>query len=141
MFKLPTMALVVLAVALIGAAPSSFGLYGVDPLESADAVAEFHFELRTSAPMADSTVTPTSIVKLMFTQKPQDAATQIRVMKGEVRVPSGDVMQNPDDDKEYSVSFEQPLSPGAYQVLWRSMAADGHVVDGEFGFAVAVPGA
>lgn len=107
----------------------------------ATVAADLHFELRSSVPMADSTVAPPTSVILTFTQKPQDGATQIRVMKGENRVPSGDVTQNAEDDKQHSISFERPLSPGAYTVMWRSMAADGHAVGGEFGFTVAAPGA
>lgn len=99
-----------------------------------------HFELKTSAPMADSTVAPTGEVRLWFTQKPQDGTTQVRVMKGDVRVPMTDAQADADDPTSYFVSIERPLSPGAYRVMWRSMAADGHVVDGEFGFSIAASG-
>jgi methionine-rich copper-binding protein CopC len=99
--------------------------------------ADLHFELKTSAPRADSTVAPTSTVQLWFTQVPQAGTTQIRVMKGEVVVPMSDAAPDPEDPKSYLVTIERPLSPGAYRVMWRSMAADGHVVDGDFGFTIA----
>jgi len=100
---------------------------------------EVHFELRTSAPMADSTVAPTDEVRLWFTQEPQDGTTQIRVMKGDVRVPMTEAQEDPEDATSYFLTIERPLSPGGYRVLWRSMAADGHVVNGEFGFTIAAP--
>jgi len=98
---------------------------------------EVHFELKTSAPLADSTVAPTREVRLWFTQEPQDGTTQIRVMKGDVQVPMTAAQEDAEDATSYYVSIERPLSPGAYRVMWRSMAADGHVVSGDFGFSVA----
>ena len=99
-----------------------------------------HFELRTSAPQADSTVTPTDEVRLWFTQEPQDGTTQIRVMQGDDRVPTGDAQMDPDDATSYFVQHDMPLSAGDYRVMWRSMAPDGHVVNGEFDFTIAEAG-
>ncbi|HKK92691.1 MAG TPA: copper resistance CopC family protein [Longimicrobiales bacterium] len=99
-----------------------------------------HFELRTSAPQADSTVAPTDEVRLWFTQEPQDGTTQIRVMQGDERVPTGDAQMDPDDATSYFVQQDMPLTAGDYRVLWRSMAPDGHVVNGEFGFTIAEAG-
>ena len=108
------------------------------PLASfATAPEPLHFELRTSAPLADSTVAPTDEVRLWFTQEPQAGTTQIRVMQGAERVPTGDAQMDPDDASSYYVQHDMPLSAGEYRVMWRSMAPDGHVVDGEFEFRVA----
>lgn len=98
---------------------------------------DLHFDLRTSSPMADSTVVPPSEVRLWFTQEPQSGATAIRILRGDDRVPSSQVIAHPEDSTSYAVTFEEPLSPGGYTVMWRSMAADGHVVDGDFEFTVA----
>lgn len=98
---------------------------------------ELHFQLKTSAPMADSTVAPTGEVRLWFTQEPQDGTTQVRVMKGDVRVPMTEAQEDAEDPTSYFLTIERPLSPGDYRVLWRSMAGDGHVVNGDFGFTVA----
>lgn len=103
-------------------------------------VAPAHFELRTSVPAADSTVAPTDEVRLWFTQEPQDGTTQIRVMEGDERVPTGDAQMDPDDATSYFVQHDMPLTAGEYRVMWRSMAPDGHVVNGEFDFTIAEAG-
>lgn len=107
---------------------------------SAAPAAAAHFELRTSVPKADSTVAPTDEVRLWFTQEPQDGTTQIRVLRGDERVPTGDAQMDPDDATSYFVQHDMPLSEGDYRVMWRSMAPDGHVVDGEFEFRIAEAG-
>lgn len=96
-----------------------------------------HFDLARSAPAADSTVHQITEVRLWFTAVPQPNATSIRVVgAGGEAVPTGDVVQDPEDGRVAYVTFEEPLGPGAYTVAWRSMAADGHVVRGEFPFSV-----
>lgn len=142
LYSLVTPALAVAALAAtVALGPSSFadvpdaGDSRGPALELRDA--GLHFQLETSAPKADSTVAPTTTVQLWFSQVPQAGTTQIRVMKGEVVVPMSDATPDPEDATSYVVTIERPLSPGAYRVLWRSMAADGHVVNGDFGFEVA----
>ncbi|MDT8369055.1 MAG: copper resistance protein CopC [Longimicrobiales bacterium] len=113
------------------------GFVGPSQAAPASPDAPLHFELRTSAPKADSTVAPTREVRLWFTQEPQEGATQIRVMKGEARVPMSEVQKDAEDATSYFVTLDRPLPSGAYHVMWRSMAGDGHVVSGEFDFTVA----
>jgi copper resistance protein C len=36
-------------------------------------------------------------------------------------------------------SFSQPLENGSYNVVWKIVGADGHIVDGEFSFTVDAP--
>lgn len=96
-----------------------------------------HFDLARSAPAADSTVHHVTEIRLWFTAVPQPNATSIRVVRaGGEAVPAGDVVQDPEDGRVAYVTLEEPLGPGAYTVAWRSMAADGHVVRGEFPFSV-----
>jgi methionine-rich copper-binding protein CopC len=109
-------------------------------LGSSDSSAEqtvLHFELDRSSPAADSTVAQPAEVRLWFTQAPQAGTTQIRVTEGTRRIPTGDVEVDSKDATSFYVVADVPLSPGSYRVVWRSMAPDGHVVDGEFGFVVA----
>jgi methionine-rich copper-binding protein CopC len=131
-------------IAVIGfiIAACSFATWPAASLATAPVVvaAPAHFELRTSAPAADSTVAPTDEVRLWFTQAPQSGTTQIRVMQGDQRVPTGDARVDPDDAMSYVVQHDMPFDAGAYRVLWRSMAPDGHVVDGEFEFRIAEAG-
>lgn len=36
-------------------------------------------------------------------------------------------------------SFPEPLHNGIYNVVWKIVGADGHIIDGEFSFTVAAP--
>lgn len=98
---------------------------------------EFHLALEKSEPAADVVVAEVSQVTLWFTQEPQEGTTSIRLVDadGEM-VPSSEPAPAPDDATAFSTSPEDPLVDGAYQVVWRAMAADGHVVNGDFGFTV-----
>lgn len=96
-----------------------------------------HFDLKRSVPAADSTVAALGEVRLWFTEVPQAGSTQTRVMSGDTRVPTGDVQVDSHDATSVFVATDTPLLSGRYRVLWRSMAPDGHVVDGEFSFVVA----
>lgn len=97
-----------------------------------------HFDLEGSTPAADATVHHVEEVRLWFTAAPQAGATSIRVIDaaGEP-VPTGDVVAVGDGGRTFGVRLPDMLAPGAYTVAWRSMAADGHVVRGDFAFSVA----
>lgn len=99
--------------------------------------AELHLALEKSEPAADAVVPEVGEVTLWFTQAPQEATTSIRVVDsgGDV-VPASEPTAASDDGTVFTSSMEQPLAEGAYQVVWRAMAADGHVVNGDFGFTV-----
>lgn len=98
-----------------------------------------HFALSKSEPAADATVSPPAELRLWFTEAPQDNATSIRLMAGEAPVETGPATPDPDDDQVYSVAIGHTLEAGGYNIAWRSMAADGHVVRGEIPFSVQVP--
>jgi methionine-rich copper-binding protein CopC len=117
--RLPAMAAMFLAAMSLGAAPS------------------FHFGLAKSAPAEGDTAAAVSQVELWFTQVPQDGSLSVRVVTaGGDLVPAGDPEQDPEDGKHFTVNLDDTLPPGAYTVAWRGMGDDGHVVRGEFGFAV-----
>ncbi len=44
------------------------------------------------------------------------------------------------DGQTWQLHFDAPLGSGVYEVWWRVLAEDGHVVEGVFTFAVDVPG-
>lgn len=128
--RLPTSAslgIAALGVLLLAAVPSN-----------ATPVADgLHFELDRSSPEADSTVPSPGAIVLWFTQVPQDDATSVRLIDaaGEP-VETGELVQDPEDRSVFVLPVGTPLAPGSYTVTWRSMAADGHVVRGDFGFTV-----
>lgn len=104
---------------------------------SADAAGELHLRLERSSPEADATVSSPSELRLWFSQVPQESSTSARIIQGDAPVDVlGEMAQDPDDPKVFAAPFTAPLAPGSYLVAWRTMAADGHVVRGEFGFSV-----
>lgn len=106
-------------------------------VSAATAATPLHFDLDRSSPEAGEVVSELTGVELWFTQVPQDETTSIRVVDdaGEL-VPTGDVVQDPEDGAHFSVALERPASPGDYTVAWRGMGQDGHVVRDDFSFTV-----
>jgi hypothetical protein len=95
-----------------------------------------HLELKRSAPEAETTVPAPSEIRLWFTQAPQAAGTSLRLIQNGQPLEIGALMPDPEDATVYAAPVESPLAPGTYTVAWRAMAADGHVVRGEFPFTV-----
>ena len=101
-----------------------------------------HFSLSKSEPAAEATVSPPEELRLWFTQAPQDKSTSIRLLAGDAGdavVETGPPIPDSEDDKVYSVAVGRTLEAGGYNVAWRAMAADGHVVRGQIPFTVRVP--
>lgn len=98
--------------------------------------ADLHLALKQSIPAKDATVaTAPQRIELHFTQAPQAAATSIRV-HGDAGNDAtvGRTTARDGDATIVTASFERPLAPGKYHVMWRAMAQDGHVITGEYGF-------
>lgn len=99
-----------------------------------------HFELARSLPAAESQAPRPSAVVLWFTQRPQDGVTTVRVLDaGGAPVPAAELVQDPADPTVFLLPVPEGLAPGSYTVAWRSMAADGHPVRGEFSFTSVAP--
>jgi copper resistance protein C len=64
----------------------------------------------------------------------------LRITRFELSGPDGQVALTDRPDGKPSQQFETapaaPLAPGDYRVEWRALAADGHVMSGEFRFTV-----
>lgn len=104
-----------------------------------DDLAVRHFELRRSAPAADTVLTasPTE-VRLWFSQAPQDGSTSIRLVDAAgSAVHTGEVVQDADERTVFSVALHGALAPGTYTVAWRALGQDGHVVRDDFAFTLA----
>ena len=98
-----------------------------------------HFSLSRSEPAAEATVPPPEELRLWFTQAPQDRSMSVRLMAGDAVVETGPATRDSEDDTVYSVAVGRTLEEGGYNIAWRAMAADGHVVRGEIPFTVQVP--
>ena len=102
-------------------------------------VPALHLELESSSPAADATVASPSEIVLRFSQVPQDEATTVRLTRDGGLVEVGEARPDDDDGSVIRVAVPDELGPGGYEVRWRTMAADGHVVRGDFRFSVRAP--
>ena len=97
-----------------------------------------HFGLARSAPLDGSTVASLSEVHLWFTEEPDPGTVSVQILNASGEAAhAGDLTEDPEDGKQFSVAILHGLAEGSYSVAWRGMGADGHVVRGEFTFAVA----
>lgn len=112
---------------------------GMIGLRDASASAPLHLALLRSSPVADTVLTASpSDIRLWFSQAPEMAATTIRLTAGSGTVMSLDKPQRDEaDDAPVVAAIQRPLAPGAYEVVWRTMSRDGHVVKGQFAFTVS----
>ncbi|MDT8340484.1 MAG: copper resistance protein CopC [Longimicrobiales bacterium] len=102
--------------------------------------AEFHLRLDRSAPEADATLPSPSEIRLWFSQAPQASATSLRLIRdGRPVAGVGELKADEKDGSIFAAPVTGTLPDGRYTVAWRTMAADGHVVRGEFSFTVQAP--
>lgn len=122
------------------------GVLGITPLDARvahvdgiDAVAPaLHLALKESSPQKDETVSESpDKITLWFTQAPQMSGTSVRLVpKGGEPLDLGDAKAMEDDDTVVVLAIGQTLAAGDYDVYWRAMAQDGHVIRGDFGFTL-----
>ena len=100
-----------------------------------------HLKLIRSEPLANAhlTATPTE-VKLWFTQRPELTVTSIRVKSGTgataVERALAPLARAAAANSPITAPVGAALSPGHYEVVWRTMARDGHVLNGVIPFDV-----
>ena len=98
--------------------------------------APFHLHLLKSSPAANATVSaaPDSI-RLVFSQTPELKVTSVKVTgPGSSAVPLAPLASA--DSATVVAAVKGKMTAGAYTVAWRTMAKDGHVARGTFGFTL-----
>ena len=110
-------------------------LFGILTPSGATANA-LHLALAESWPKADEQLTESpEQVRLRFTQAPQMNGTSVRLRPvDDDPLEIGKTIAMVDDDKIVVASIPIRLEHGTYEVMWRAMARDGHVVRGDFQF-------
>jgi len=95
-----------------------------------------HLALKESSPTADSTVAVApKQIRLLFTLAPKAGTTSIRLMTADsTLIATQKPAEAPDDGTVVLTTLDNPLTPGSYLVVWRTLADDGHAVSGEFKF-------
>ena len=121
-----------IAVALLAAAPVIAG------------AAARHLKLIRSEPLANAKLasSPTQ-VKLWFTQRPELTVTSIKVKSGTgasaVERALAPLARGAAAASPIVAPIGAALAAGHYEVVWRTMARDGHVLNGVIPFDVGAP--
>src|SRR6185436_12844287 len=95
-----------------------------------------HATLVSSEPAADSRLgSPPSHVRLVYSEPIEGKLAKVSIVP-----PIGTpiVLRAGGDPRDVHavIAPVDPLGPGSYRVAWRVVSADGHPVDGSFGFTV-----
>ncbi len=103
--------------------------------------AMLHLKLSRSEPSANAVLTaPPTQIKLWFTQKPELSVTSIKVKSGTgasaVERALAPLARAEATNAPITASVGAALAPGHYEVVWRTMARDGHVLNGVIPFDV-----
>lgn len=98
--------------------------------------APFHLRLLKSAPEANATVAAPEAIRLWFSQTPEIKVTTVKVTgPNSATIPLAPLAGG--DSALVVAPVKAQMAAGAYTVVWRTMAKDGHVARGTFGFTVA----
>jgi putative copper export protein/methionine-rich copper-binding protein CopC len=76
-------------------------------------------------------------VRVRFSRGVESKLTTISLSCGGSHVASGGVVVPQTESREYVLALAQPLGPGACEARWKTVGADGHVLQGTFSFVVA----
>jgi methionine-rich copper-binding protein CopC len=97
----------------------------------------FHLHLLKSAPAADTTVSaaPESI-RLWFSQAPELKVTTVKVTGPNSATVALAPLTGGDSAVVVVAAVKGKMAPGTYTVSWRTIANDGHIARGTFGFTV-----
>ena len=115
-------------------------------LPAVAAASRLHTELKESNPAQDAVLTesPTAVT-LTYTTAVQLSLSSVSVRSatgGAARVAAAELAYLHEDRQDVLVlGLDEPLGRGSYVVAWTTAGPDGHVLSGEFGFRVDVPGA
>ena len=103
-----------------------------------------HLKLIRSEPMANAvlTLSPRE-VKLWFSQRPELTVTRIKLKSGTgataVERALAPLSRAAADSAPIVAPIGAALGPGHYEIVWRTMARDGHVLNGVIPFDIGAP--
>jgi methionine-rich copper-binding protein CopC len=95
-----------------------------------------HLRLTGSWPAKDSTVVAPTEIKLWYSQRPSLPLARVTLTGPTGNVTLGELTLAAADSAPIVAPITGPTPPGKYTVAWRTAGNDGHVIRGEFGFAV-----
>jgi methionine-rich copper-binding protein CopC len=92
-----------------------------------------HAKMTSTVPADGDFVAAPETLVLTFDNLVQLTGVELKTVDGENR----DLGTfSTETAKSFSINVPQPLPPGEYYVVWRSIAADSHFATGEFFFTV-----
>src|SRR5262249_51880645 len=93
-----------------------------------------HAHLLSASPAANATVTAPKMIVLRFSERLEPNFSGLEVFKadGSKAQVTSEILAH--DRKTIIGRSASPLPPGVYTVRWRTVAADGHRMDGTFSF-------
>ena len=99
----------------------------------------FHVHMTRSEPMADSTLaTAPTAIKLWFSAPVEVSVTSVHVTTAAGQaVTTGTPTQAIGANMPVVFPITGQVAPGRYQVAWRTMSRDAHLVRGTFAFTVS----
>ena len=103
-----------------------------------------HLKLIKSEPLANAALTTSpKDVKLWFSQPPELTVTSIKLKSGSgaagVERALAPLSRAPAANSPIVAPIGAALGKGHYEVVWRTMARDGHVLNGVIPFDVGAP--
>jgi methionine-rich copper-binding protein CopC len=103
------------------------------PLAVSASGAQAHAHLVKSSPAASAAVGAPQVIHLEFSEKlePKFSGAELMKADGAAVAVAAKV-----DGKTIEATPKAPLAPGAYMVMWHTVAADGHKTKGDYSFTV-----
>ena len=99
-----------------------------------------HLKLTKTFPSKDTTVTVSpSAIKLWLSEPADLAASKISLSSVTgTPVALAKLSREPNKGAPIEAKLIKPIPPGMYVVTWKAMSKDGHVINGAYGFLVAM---
>jgi copper resistance protein C len=95
-----------------------------------------HLEVARTLPANEATVAETpNQVQVWFTQQPSPRVSLLQMNGPGGEVPLGELQINR-EDRSIAAVVGGTLTPGSYEVTWRTAGDDGHVMRGTFTFVL-----
>lgn len=97
----------------------------------------FHLHLVKSSPQANATIgAAPDTIRLWFSQAPELSVTTVKVTgPGKATIALAPLARG--DSALVVAPVKGKMAAGSYSVAWRTMAKDGHVARGTFGFSIS----
>jgi putative copper export protein/methionine-rich copper-binding protein CopC len=106
----------------------------------APSAAAAHTRIERTAP-ADGDTARDAVreVRIRFSQGVESELTTLTLLRGGVQLATGGAVLPESSRREYVLALSDALPSGAYEVRWRTVGGDGHVLQGTFRFVVELP--